>query len=135
MPRIKGTPSQEILHTLLTAGAFVLAAQSLYCWVDVYERWFQGKSLGLREPQVRDAFRYLRKKRLIYVEKHKELKTAIERAMRLGNAYKGKVKIVFEDNEGLKAVETTIWGVTDKNILLKQTTLIPIRRVHEIRFN
>ena len=68
------------------------------------------------------------------VEKRKELKTAIERAMRLGNAYKGKVKIVFEDHEGLKAVETTIWGVTDKNILLKKTTIIPIRRVHEIRF-
>ena len=68
------------------------------------------------------------------VEKHKELKTAIDRAMRLGNSYKGKVKILFEDHEGLKAVETTIWGVTDKNILLKQTTLIPIRRVHEIRF-
>ena len=70
MPRIKGTPSQEILHALLTAGAFVLAAQSLYFWVDVYERWFQGKSLGLREPQVRDAFKYLRKKKLIYIEKY-----------------------------------------------------------------
>lgn len=64
----------------------------------------------------------------------KELKTALERAMKLGNAYKGKVKIVFEDSEGVKAVETTIWGVTDKNVLLKQTTLIPIRRILEIKF-
>jgi len=67
-------------------------------------------------------------------EKQKELKTALDRAMKLGNAYKGKVKIVFEDSEGLKAVETTIWGVTDKNVLLKQTTLIPIRRILEIKF-
>lgn len=66
--------------------------------------------------------------------KHKELQTALERAMKLGNNYKGKVKILFEDNEGLKAVETTIWGVTEKNVILKQTTIIPIRRVHEIRF-
>lgn len=67
-------------------------------------------------------------------ERQKELKTSIEKGMRLGNNYKGKVRIVFEDNEGLKSVETTIWGFTDKNILLKQTTLIPIRRVHEIKF-
>lgn len=67
-------------------------------------------------------------------ERQKELKNSIEKGMKLGNSYKGKVRIVFEDNEGLKSVETTIWGFTDKNILLKQTTLIPIRRVHEIKF-
>lgn len=67
-------------------------------------------------------------------EMQKELKAALDRAMKLGNSYKGKVKIVFEDSEGLKAVETTIWGVTDKNVLLKQTTLIPIRRILEIKF-
>lgn len=67
-------------------------------------------------------------------DKQKELKAALDKAMKLGNAYKGKVKIVFEDSEGVKAVETTIWGITDKNILLKQTTIIPIRRVLEIKF-
>lgn len=67
-------------------------------------------------------------------DKQKELKAALDKAMKLGNAYKGKVKIVFEDSEGVKAVETTIWGVTDKNVLLKQTTLIPIRRILEIKF-
>lgn len=67
-------------------------------------------------------------------EKQKELKSALDKALKLGNAYKGKVKIVFEDNEGIKSVETTIWGVTDKNILLKQTIIIPTRRIHEIKF-
>lgn len=67
------------------------------------------------------------------IEEQKELKASIERAMKLGNNYKGKVKIVFEDDCGVKAVETTIWGFTDKNVLLKQTTLIPIRRILEIR--
>jgi len=67
-------------------------------------------------------------------EKQKELKTKKKKALKLGNAYKGKVKILFEDNEGMKAVETTIWGVTDKNILLKQTIILPTRRIHEIKF-
>lgn len=67
-------------------------------------------------------------------EKQKELKAALDKALKLGNAYKGKVKILFEDTEGLKSVETTIWGVTDKNILLKQTIILPTRRIHEIKF-
>lgn len=69
------------------------------------------------------------------IEKLNELKNSIERGMKLGNSYKGKVRIVFEDSECIKSVETTIWGFTDKNVLLKKTTLIPIRRVHEIKFN
>ncbi|MGE0561249.1 MAG: hypothetical protein AB7O47_05495 [Flavobacteriales bacterium] len=67
-------------------------------------------------------------------EKQKELKATLDKALKLGNAYKGKVKILFEDNEGLKSVETTIWGLTDKNILLKQTIILPTRRIHEIKF-
>lgn len=68
------------------------------------------------------------------VEKQKELKAKIDKALKLGNALKGKVKILFEDKEGFKVVETTIWGVTDKNILLKKTTIIPIRRIHDVKF-
>jgi hypothetical protein len=55
-----------------------------------------------------------------------------ERAMKLGNYFKDKVKIVFEDSEGMKMVETTIWGVTDRRLLLKRGLVLPIYRVHEI---
>ncbi len=55
-----------------------------------------------------------------------------ERAMKLGNFFKDKVKIIFEDNESLKMVETTIWGVIDKRLLLKRGLVLPIYRVHEI---
>ena len=58
----------------------------------------------------------------------------IIRGTRLGNSMKRKVKIIFEDVDGLKKVETTIWGFTDKNVILKKTTIIPIRCVHEIKF-
>ncbi len=63
-----------------------------------------------------------------------ERQARIKRGTRLGNSMKRKVKIIFEDVEGLKKVETTIWGFTDKNVILKKTTIIPIRRVHEIKF-
>lgn len=68
MPRIKGTTSQEILHTLFVAGAFIIAAQSPYFWTNVYRNFFQGKHF--REPQVKDAFQYLRRKKLLLIEKH-----------------------------------------------------------------
>ena len=55
-----------------------------------------------------------------------------ERAMKLGNYFKDKVKIIFEDNESLKMVETTIWGVIDKRLLLKRGLMLPLYRVHEI---
>mgnify|MGYP006144176067 CR=1 FL=1 len=62
------------------------------------------------------------------------LKQAVKDVVELGNASKGKVKIIFEDVEGMKKVETTIWGFTDKNVILKKTTIIPIRRIHEVKF-
>jgi DNA-binding transcriptional regulator PaaX len=67
MARIRGTASQEILRMLFEGTAFVIAAQSPLFWLRVYKHWFSGKSL--RESQVRDAFSYLRRKRLIVIEK------------------------------------------------------------------
>lgn len=66
--------------------------------------------------------------------KIEERNKRVVRAMKLGNNRKIKVKILFEDITGLKKVETTIWGVTEKNIILKQGTLIPINRIQEIKF-
>ncbi len=56
----------------------------------------------------------------------------LERATRLGNAERGKIKIIFEDTQGLKKVETTIWATTEKNIVLKGGVFIPIHRIHQI---
>lgn len=67
-------------------------------------------------------------------ELREERQVRIKRGMRLGNSMKRKVKIIFEDTEGLKKVETTIWGFTDKNVILKKTTIIPIRCIHEVKF-
>lgn len=57
----------------------------------------------------------------------------LEQAVVLGNTYKGKTKIVFEDSEGVKQIETHIWGLTDKRVILKQGIVIPIHRIHEVK--
>jgi hypothetical protein len=57
----------------------------------------------------------------------------LERALKLGNLEHNKIKIIFEDIDGVKQVETTVWGVTDKRVILKQGIMIPIHRIYEIR--
>ena len=57
----------------------------------------------------------------------------LERASKLGNGDHVKMKIVFEDADGLKQVETTVWAVTKDRIVLKHGIAIPIGRIHEIR--
>lgn len=56
----------------------------------------------------------------------------INRALSLGNLEHSKMKIFFEDNESKKIVNTTVWAVTDKNVVLKQGVLIPINRIYKI---
>lgn len=62
----------------------------------------------------------------------KERETELNRALSLGNLEHTKIKIYFEDDLSKKIVETTVWGVTDKRVILKQGIMIPINRVHKI---
>lgn len=62
----------------------------------------------------------------------KERETELNRALTLGNLEHTKIKIYFEDDMSKKIVETTVWGVTDKRVILKQGVVIPINRVHKI---
>lgn len=55
--------------------------------------------------------------------------TSLFKAMRLGNLEREKVTILFEDDEGKKQVVTTIWGVTNKRVILKKAINLPINRV------
>ncbi len=56
----------------------------------------------------------------------------LQRALSLGNLERQKVRIVFVDDTGFKKVETTIWGITDKEVILKQSTIIPLERIISI---
>jgi len=57
----------------------------------------------------------------------------LERATTLGNVEHNKIKVIFEDDNGLKQVETTIWATTDKRIILKGGVVIPINRIHHVK--
>lgn len=60
-------------------------------------------------------------------------RVALEQAVVLGNTYKGKTKIIFEDGDTILQIETHIWGLTDKRVILKQGIVIPIHRIHEVK--
>ena len=69
---------------------------------------------------------------LLNKESIKERETELNRALSLGNLEHSKIKIYFEDDKSRKLVETTVWGVTDKRVILKKGVVIPINRVHRI---
>jgi hypothetical protein len=50
----------------------------------------------------------------------------LDEACRLGNEFKGKVKIVFKSDEGIYEVHTTIWNVGDDIVSLKAGVYIPV---------
>jgi hypothetical protein len=63
----------------------------------------------------------------------RERQKDLERALTLGNLEHSKIKIFFEDADSCKVVETTVWGVTDKRVILKQGVGIPISRIHTVK--
>lgn len=63
----------------------------------------------------------------------KMIKRKLEKAMILGNIHHNKIRIQFEDDQGLKEVRTTIWASGEKHIVLKQGITIPIHRIVNVR--
>ena len=61
-----------------------------------------------------------------------ERRNDLDRALSLGNLEHVKIKIYFEDDISKKIVETTIWGVTEERVILKQGVVIPVKRIHKI---
>ncbi len=56
----------------------------------------------------------------------------LNRALSLGNLEHTKIKIYFEDDSVKRLVETTVWGVTDKIVILKQGVVIPTNRIYKL---
>ncbi len=68
----------------------------------------------------------------LYIVQQNDLQKKIEDATILGNAHHSKVSIIFQDDEGVKRVDTTIWAAGTKFICLKGGIWIPINRIIEI---
>lgn len=67
------------------------------------------------------------------IQQHPDLLSQIERATILGNSHRSKVSIIFQDDDGLKRVDTTIWAAGTKFVCLKGGVWIPIERILEIK--
>jgi uncharacterized protein (UPF0248 family) len=70
---------------------------------------------------------------IVPIQQHPELHSQIEKATILGNSHHSKVSIIFQDDAGLKRVDTTIWAAGMKFICLKGGVWIPIARIVEIK--
>ncbi|MEN8958137.1 MAG: hypothetical protein ABF258_08940 [Flavobacteriales bacterium] len=65
-------------------------------------------------------------------EEQKAFVTKLKNAEKLGNLFHNKIEIIFQDEEGLKEVNTTIWAVGEDHILLKKGVFIPVNRIVSI---
>lgn len=67
---------------------------------------------------------------LLNKDKKKTRAFYLNRASQLGNLLKNKVHIYFKDAENnLMRVHTTIWAVTQHNVILKKGAIIPRHRI------
>jgi len=71
------------------------------------------------------------------IKKHSRLEK-LKKAMVSGNALKHKVKIYFTDakdkneHSEIKHVQTTVWFVSDKHVVLKYGIVIPINSIIDV---
>lgn len=73
-------------------------------------------------------------KKPVALEQQEGLMEKLLEATKLGNIHHGKVAIIFQDDEGLKRVETTVWATGLKYICLKGGVWLPITRIKEVHF-
>ncbi len=66
---------------------------------------------------------------LVKESERTQRKQSLDRAISLGNLEHQKVRIYFADDDSNKYVETTIWGLTDHEIVLKKNVVLPIHRI------
>ncbi len=71
---------------------------------------------------------------LLEIDEIKQRAADLQRCLSLGNLEHSKIHIYFEDDTTLYVVETTVWGLTDKRVILKQGTVLPIKRIHKVKF-
>ena len=79
-------------------------------------------------------YKFNREEVMEALEDRKDRAFRLIRALKLGNAYHGKVKITFQTRSGVKSVETTVWAVGDRYVSLKAGIHIPISSILEVAF-
>ncbi len=68
----------------------------------------------------------------IQIEQQKDLSGKLDEAMKLGNSFQTKVAIIFQCDQGVKRVDTTVWSKGDQFVTLKGGVWIPISHILRI---
>jgi hypothetical protein len=84
------------------------------------------------EKELLDAINFPQREVLLEEKQISLREYNAKRAIRLGNLFKDKVKVIFEDTEGMKMIQTTVWGMTERYLIFKRGMVIPLNRIHEI---
>ncbi len=85
------------------------------------------------EKELLDREKFVKSEVLQNPEERIRRRESIEKAMRFGNNDKGKIAIIFDSANGTRRVETTVWSVTENNVILKQGKIIPIHCIREVK--
>jgi len=57
----------------------------------------------------------------------------LRRGLILGNMYKENTRLIYSNDQGLlKKVNARITALTEKNVVLENSSLIPIHRIHDV---
>lgn len=90
------------------------------------------KNAMLVDKSAIPAYKFPKEDVFKSVDQKKDILIKLRIATILGNLEKIKCKIIFKDNQNIKAVETTIWATCEKNIVLKSGVFIPINRIVDV---
>lgn len=89
----------------------------------------------LIEKENLNAVRFINREVLSSAQEIVSRSASLTRALILGNAHQGKVKLNFktENNETL-SVYTTVWTVAENYITVKANRFIPIHSITSVEF-
>ncbi|MFP5471371.1 MAG: hypothetical protein ACLGGV_07220 [Bacteroidia bacterium] len=65
-------------------------------------------------------------------DEKKVLMMKLQKAQTLGNVHHNKIKIHFQDDQGPKVVNTTVWALGTDYVVLKKGIFVPINRIIDV---
>lgn len=103
------------------------------------DKWTQPSS-AMRKPSDSQAIdkrdirrlRFSREDILSCQKARQQRDEELKQALILGNTHKHKVKILFRDFSSWKHVETTVWSVDEKYVILKEGVVLPKAAIFQV---
>lgn len=85
------------------------------------------------EKEQLPLFRFRTEEVLKHPQEIEQRRQRLEAAARLGNEHKEKVRLVFQAQEGLYEIYTTVWNAGEAYVSLKYGYTLPVRAVVDVQ--